>query len=189
VDDKEDANEIFDLKKTKLDNLFYLGYGEWATVTDFVDHLHSDWFMDFAEVRAGGGSRGLLRGQLPLCAFQLLPPAALTARAYALATCSAAWHALYHAAACVQPCSCVLLTSLCMRATHVRPHVHARWDRLRTRRACAGSCSGWRTCRRTSRRRRTRSTRWAGCSGSGGVGCSGLRWVGVGYGGGVWGFS
>jgi len=53
VDDKEDANEIFDLKKTKMDNLFYFGYGEWATVTDFVDHLRSDWFMDFAEVRLG----------------------------------------------------------------------------------------------------------------------------------------
>jgi len=60
VDDKEDANEIFDLKKTKLDNLFYLGYGEWATTTDFVDHLHSDWFKDFAEVGMGGGSRVLL---------------------------------------------------------------------------------------------------------------------------------
>jgi hypothetical protein len=28
VKDKEDDNEVFDLKKTSLDNLFYFSYGE-----------------------------------------------------------------------------------------------------------------------------------------------------------------
>jgi len=41
--------EIFDLKKTVLDNLFYLSYSEFSDHKEFLDHLHSDHFLDFAE--------------------------------------------------------------------------------------------------------------------------------------------
>eukprot|EP00983_Pelagomonas_calceolata_P028916 907182-Pelagomonas_calceolata.AAC.3 len=49
VDDKEDEVAVFDLKKTSLDNLFYLSYGEWSSVDALVSHLKSDHFMKFAE--------------------------------------------------------------------------------------------------------------------------------------------
>ncbi|KAF5830396.1 hypothetical protein DUNSADRAFT_14640 [Dunaliella salina] len=49
VKDKEDEMAVFDLKKTSLDNLFYLSYAEYDSIDGFVQHLKSDHFMKFAE--------------------------------------------------------------------------------------------------------------------------------------------
>lgn len=46
---REKNNDMYDLKKTKLDNLFYLAYGEWDSHSDLMDHLSSDHFSKFAE--------------------------------------------------------------------------------------------------------------------------------------------
>jgi len=45
----EKGLEIFDLKKTKFDNLFYLSYGEWESMRDVREHIESDHFEKFAE--------------------------------------------------------------------------------------------------------------------------------------------
>ncbi|KAF5835996.1 hypothetical protein DUNSADRAFT_6566 [Dunaliella salina] len=49
VRDKEDDNNIFSLKSSALDNLFYYSYGEWESVDSLVSHLQSNHFQDFAE--------------------------------------------------------------------------------------------------------------------------------------------
>jgi len=49
VMDEEKRNDEFHLKKTKLDNLFYMSYGEWDSHDDLMDHLSADHFKDFTE--------------------------------------------------------------------------------------------------------------------------------------------
>lgn len=46
---KDEDIDIFDLKKTKLDNLLYLSYGEWKDHSDLHEHLTSDHFEEFAK--------------------------------------------------------------------------------------------------------------------------------------------
>ncbi|GFH30171.1 uncharacterized protein HaLaN_28969, partial [Haematococcus lacustris] len=47
--EKEEKPVVFDLKKTKMDNLMYIGYSEWESMRDLGEHLHSDHFQDFAK--------------------------------------------------------------------------------------------------------------------------------------------
>ncbi|KAL6754539.1 hypothetical protein V8C86DRAFT_334334 [Haematococcus lacustris] len=55
--EKEETPLVFDLKKTKLDNLMYIGYSEWSSMRDLGEHLHSDHFQDFAKFADEHGVR------------------------------------------------------------------------------------------------------------------------------------
>jgi quinol monooxygenase YgiN len=45
----EKGMQIFDLKKTMSDNLVFLGYGEWKSFDDYMDHFKSDYTQKFLE--------------------------------------------------------------------------------------------------------------------------------------------
>ncbi|KAL6762680.1 hypothetical protein V8C86DRAFT_579512 [Haematococcus lacustris] len=55
--EKEEKPVVFDLKKTKMDNLMYIGYSEWESMRDLGEHLHSDHFQDFAKFADDHGVR------------------------------------------------------------------------------------------------------------------------------------
>lgn len=49
VRDEEKHNDIFNLQKSKNDNLIYYSYGEWEQHCDMHAHFHTDHFQDFAK--------------------------------------------------------------------------------------------------------------------------------------------
>ena len=46
---EEKGVEIFDLKKTMSDNLMFLGYGEWKSFEDYMEHFKADYTQKFLD--------------------------------------------------------------------------------------------------------------------------------------------
>ncbi|EFJ43237.1 hypothetical protein VOLCADRAFT_106870 [Volvox carteri f. nagariensis] len=44
---KDEGLQVYDLKKTMGDNVFFWTYGEWESMDKFMDHLNADYMMDF----------------------------------------------------------------------------------------------------------------------------------------------
>ncbi|WIA15678.1 hypothetical protein OEZ85_002304 [Tetradesmus obliquus] len=49
---EEKGLKIYDLKKPMTDNLLWVGYGEWETMRDYLEHFESDYVQEFLDTLA-----------------------------------------------------------------------------------------------------------------------------------------